>query len=514
MAFDYQSALKSGASEDQVLDYLNKTRGYDVQGAVKAGATKSQVIDYLAKTQPQQNNSGEETKSTGILADAYKTLIAKPAVRLGQAVGAVGLKGVNSLTGGALDKYTPEGDLNLALDRSLSKPVNAPVLNSGKTVEIEPQKTNAREAVPQLFSDALKSASYLAPGYVAGATLGPATSLLGNTAGRIASGALAGGSSGYAVDVAQNMDSGKNGGEAFVPGFATLIGGATGGLLEAGGVGVEKLSQGAQSLGKELEQQSFKLTPAQKTKLGSKLDDLTKFASDNIPAGSAEQRFVYADDLYQHYEEQLQKALSSGAESKVSVGRDKFISELENIKDNYKYDRDFETINKQIDGAISTIKKQYPEGLIPIDKLNVFKRSTYQNAYNKAGDKVLDTVEHDIGDKARVEIEKAAEKAGLTVGDLKIGDFNKEYGNLIQLRKILKLAQNRPELGFTKRITSRIVGGIIGNALGGIPGLIGGELLAEPITNKIAGTTAKTGIAKKLMNVQPKKVGSIIQRLR
>jgi hypothetical protein len=39
--------------------------------------------------------------------------------------------------------------------------------------------------------------------------------------------------------------------------------------------------------------------------------------------------------------------------------------------------------------------------------LNNYKREVYKNAYNKAGEKVIDYVEHDIGDIARVAIEKA-----------------------------------------------------------------------------------------------------------
>ena len=60
--FDYQSAIKAGASEDQILEYLNKTRGYDVQGALRAGASKQQVIDYLSKT--SINKQEPKNKST------------------------------------------------------------------------------------------------------------------------------------------------------------------------------------------------------------------------------------------------------------------------------------------------------------------------------------------------------------------------------------------------------------------------------------------------------------------
>lgn len=53
--YDYQKAIQSGASEDQVLQYLNQTRGYNVDGALKAGASKTQLIDYLSKTEMPQH---------------------------------------------------------------------------------------------------------------------------------------------------------------------------------------------------------------------------------------------------------------------------------------------------------------------------------------------------------------------------------------------------------------------------------------------------------------------------
>lgn len=62
MAYDYQKAIQSGASEDQVLQYLNQTRGYNVDGALKAGANKSQLIDYLSKTEVPSHPVAEQTK--------------------------------------------------------------------------------------------------------------------------------------------------------------------------------------------------------------------------------------------------------------------------------------------------------------------------------------------------------------------------------------------------------------------------------------------------------------------
>lgn len=50
MAYDINRARASGATDDQIIDYLSSTRNYDYKGALNSGASKEQVIDYLSKT--------------------------------------------------------------------------------------------------------------------------------------------------------------------------------------------------------------------------------------------------------------------------------------------------------------------------------------------------------------------------------------------------------------------------------------------------------------------------------
>lgn len=45
--FDINAARKAGASDDQIIEYLTKSRGFDTQAALKAGASKQQIIDHL-----------------------------------------------------------------------------------------------------------------------------------------------------------------------------------------------------------------------------------------------------------------------------------------------------------------------------------------------------------------------------------------------------------------------------------------------------------------------------------
>lgn len=50
----------------------------------------------------------------------------------GRALGALGVKAVNAISGGALDKYTPEGDINTALQRAINTPDKIPVITGAK----------------------------------------------------------------------------------------------------------------------------------------------------------------------------------------------------------------------------------------------------------------------------------------------------------------------------------------------------------------------------------------------
>ncbi len=473
-------------------------------GAVAASPVSAQTVS--------SSNASSQGFFADALGDAVKALVVKPAARLSEAVGRTGILG-NTIKQGYED-----------MSQGNSQTINFP----GTSIDISNQKAFGQGGGAQIASDALKSASYLAPygkigagtaslvgrtlapGVAGGVEAGVANTLANSIKARVASGVITGATGGYLTDVSNHLESKGITPSAFVPGFATILGGVTGGVLEGGAASIDKISGGAQAYSKELEQQSFKLTPTQKSKLAPKLDELSKFSMEKIPSGTPEERYNFAKDLYDHYEENLQKALSS-SDTEV-VNKTKFIESLQSLKDSYKYDRDSEALAKQIDSAVSHIQKTYPGDAIPVDKLNVFKRSTYQNAFNKAGDKVSDVVEYDIADMARSAIEKATKK--VTVDGQSISEFNREYGNLIQLKKILKLAQGRPEMGFTKRIVSRIIGGLVGHSLGGLPGLVGGELIAEPIGNKVAGTGTKTAMAKKFSTVKPTNIGLVSQRLR
>jgi len=54
--FDVDAARKAGASDDDILNYLNHDRSYDTSAALQSGASKAQIIEYLAN-RPYPGNS-------------------------------------------------------------------------------------------------------------------------------------------------------------------------------------------------------------------------------------------------------------------------------------------------------------------------------------------------------------------------------------------------------------------------------------------------------------------------
>lgn len=216
------------------------------------------------------------------------------------------------------------------------------------------------------------------------------------------------------------------------------------------------------------------------------------------------------DDIYEQQEKIVESFLNNAKGR--TANKQTLISQLEGLKNKYKYDRDVIAVEKQIDGAIEALNKKFPDE-IPLNILNNFKRTTYQNAYNKAGEKVLDSVEHDIGDIARLNIESASK--GLTLNGKNISEINKEYGTIIKARKLLKIASTRKEIGVIGRLLVTSIGGAIGSVSGGF-GTAVGMAAGQPVAHIIAGTAARSLISQGLSqfaNMPAKQAEQAIMRI-
>lgn len=247
------------------------------------------------------------------------------------------------------------------------------------------------------------------------------------------------------------------------------------------------------ALANKLQESTLKLTPTQKSTLGPKLAEVKDYLSRNNVTGNPVQRFDKITEIWNNKENSIQEALKG---SNVTASRQVITDALESLKQNFQNDRDVNSIEKQIDDAISVVKRQ-PEQ-VPVTNLNELKRSTMKQAFNTAGTKVRDDVEFAIGDALKDSESKALDAAGVKIEGKSFTDFNKEYSTVINARKILKMAQGKSQLGLTGNLASRFVASLVGSAIGGVPGEVIGALAGPKIGEAVAGTAAKSKVASLL----------------
>jgi hypothetical protein len=270
---------------------------------------------------------------------------------------------------------------------------------------------------------------------------------------------------------------------------------ATGAILSVLGVSGKILEKALPGMSSYLEKINLRLTPPQKRALGGKLDSAVNTIKQKIPAGSPTSRLQKAEDLVELSEDKFQNFLKEGAKDKT-VKKEVLKEQIEALKSKYANDRDIISIEGQLDGFRRLLDTKYSDD-VPVELLNTLKRSTYKNAYNKAGDKVVDYVEHEIGDVLRRAIEEATEGVTIQEGGkaLSLSAFNKEYGSLLEARKLLDIARTRPEIGLVGKLISTGVGATIGGQAGPIGSAVG-MATGQNIANVLAGTAARSILAK------------------
>lgn len=244
---------------------------------------------------------------------------------------------------------------------------------------------------------------------------------------------------------------------------------------------------------RELEKVNLRLTPAQKRTFADKIDDVSSYLVENGITGTAPKRLEKVVERYEAMEPKLQEFLTKTAADR-SVSTQDMIAKLKNIKSAYQNRVDTDVIEGQIDRVIKNLTAKQGEA-IPVVNLNSLKRSAYSSAYNEAGNKVLDDVMHDVGDVMRKSIEDAT--TGLQIEGRGINEFNKEYGTLIDARKLLQTAASRKDVGFLSKLVSSLVGHTVGGFAGPVGGAVGAAI-APGMAEVIAGTAPRSFVASGL----------------
>lgn len=268
--------------------------------------------------------------------------------------------------------------------------------------------------------------------------------------------------------------------------------------------------------GTQLEIENLRMTPVQQVKYGAKVPDILEWSKTNgLNKGSMADRYAKTLDLLDNYESTLNDFLTINNTAKnIFINKGQLIDDLNKLKNTLSKDSsDALLIQRQIQSAIDNIGTQYRGQKIPIARLNNLKRSTWENAYNVGGDKVLNWVEHDIASIYKNAIEKATKnlKIQWKGKEYSIDKFNREYGIALTAKKLLKTAASRPEINFLGRGTGRIAATYLAEKFGGIPGAVLAYLAEPAIAKWLGGTKARslygkaeTGVGGILTNLAQK----------
>lgn len=255
---------------------------------------------------------------------------------------------------------------------------------------------------------------------------------------------------------------------------------------------------------------SLRLTPVQIRDLGPKIDAVSKYLTENNIVGTARGRYAKISAIHNGMEDTIQGVLN-GAAKDLTVAKADVMASLEGLKSKYANDRDVIGIENQIDDAKAALNRQPSQ--IPLANLNTFKRSTFSNAYSKSGAKVLDTVEHEIGDTVYGHLSSALDKAKVTIEGKTLKEFNNVYSTVINAKKLLKAAASRKQAGFTAKLIASLAGTAAGSFFGPI-GEAMGAVLAPAATEALAGAPVRSALASgasKLGKVLPKVSPEVIQ---
>lgn len=257
------------------------------------------------------------------------------------------------------------------------------------------------------------------------------------------------------------------------------------------GTGLEKLS-GA------LEKSTYRMTPLQKSTFSKRLDDIVDYTKNWVKSGTPEERFAAGKANIAKFEKTLQNYLDDGA-GDIVVAKQTVLDDAEKLKTTFQGERDALAIDKQIDAFKNLIETKYPDQ-IPVSQLNKLKRSTFENAFNTAGEKVLDSVEFSIGDMLYDHI-KAATTNFPIMGKYPIEEVNKAYKVAIDANKLLKAAVGRAEVSGIDRL---VLAGV-GLTSAGPAGAVVSQLITDhmPITKiKTAASKAADKAGKAIPKVR------------
>lgn len=454
------------------------------------GLTVEQIKAFESGETPETMKP--DTFMQSLVKDPIKTLVAKPAVRFGQAVGV----GIGKILGA-----TPE-----QRDKALAQDVNIPTPFGN--IKVEGQKKFGQGGAKQIVGDAAKTASYLYTGGTGGAV--GRTALSGQIARGAGQGAKLGAIGGGLYSFGQAIQEA----EAQAPevAYKTLFGasiGAAFGLtlgvatpIVVKGANVARKFSNIGELNKELyrlNNTTLRPTPTQAQKWADMGVDPIKtyteiFATD-IPKVDKSNRFI--PESTQEFAGRVDTLYKTGAEGFNTILRNSpetnSLAKLESDALARNSESGLTALQKQqaeikIKGEFQALRREYSGTLIDGDRLPVYISDSIKDRYWGAT-KYFGPEEASVSNEANRAIARSfADGIDSVITDVNVRNYNKELQRLIVLRDYIdslggKLAGTG---GKMTRLMSRIVGGVAGSGggpVGTVLGSITGDKVAQVLMN-------------------------------
>ena len=293
---------------------------------------------------------------------------------------------------------------------------------------------------------------------------------------------------------------------------------STAGLFSAAGTAFTGLKNILPKTAEKLEEWNLRLTPAQRSAYGDRINKVTDFLTRSRYQGTPRMRYNSVVKDYENMENIIQGSLADAKAAGITVNKQKLIDGLiVEAKLAAQDNSEAQQVLKVFKKAIANINYQYPGNEIPVDRLNVLKRSAFKNAIDKTGLKVLNDVRFRIAQKYYAELSSALGSKGFKVLGKSIQEFNREYQDLLLSKTLLKAAQNRSQVGTFNRLVAAFAGTMSGSSF--FESAAKGSI-AHTVLNSVA-TPTRAAVAKLLMMADdvglenlPKEVAQLVMYLR
>lgn len=261
-----------------------------------------------------------------------------------------------------------------------------------------------------------------------------------------------------------------------------------------GKIGVGK---NAENIATNIEKMNLRLSPLDSAKLAKSGDEVASFLSKQKITGTPEQRFTKIDELYNQFENKIQKSLTETTDvaKRVKYSKEEVIKSIKNLPEEFLSEANdpqvYNQLTKDVDTFIEFIKKQKGD-FIDASKINQYKRTYAKSARNKGGDVVLNDAREALSDGLYNLILK---------DNSELQKINKEYSKVILSRKLLGKALGRNEIGLIGNLIGMSTGAALGTAVGGPLGAAAGFTVGPKIGKLIAGTRTRSLLGSKVQSL-------------